>query len=85
MGYHMIELERMFEQLNYVTDDVFYQIEPDLFIALQSIPDEKKPASVVAFLSISNWKGTSLRSGVWTYYEIANTNEGNMARCNRNL
>lgn len=38
-------------------------------MVLQKIPDDAKSDVVVAFLTISNWKGTSLRSGVWTFYE----------------
>lgn len=71
----MQEIERLYEQLNITTDDNFYQLEADLFMAFQSIPDEKKPQPVVAFLTISNWQGTSLRSGVWTFYEAANLND----------
>lgn len=39
---------------------------------LQHIPEEKKNQVIVAFLTISDWHGTSLRSGVWTFYEVAN-------------
>ena len=71
----MEDIERIIEQLDRVTDDNFFQIEADLFMAFQRIPNEKKPSSVIAFLSVSNWQGASLRSGVWTFYEIADTND----------
>ena len=45
----MREIERLYEQLTVVTDDNFYLVEADLFIALQRIPNEKKPQSVIAF------------------------------------
>ena len=71
----MQDTKKIIEQLNDITDDKFYQIETELYLALQTIPNEKKTEAIITFLSISNWQATSLRSGVWTYYEIANTND----------
>ena len=51
----------------------FYLIEPELFTTLYSIKD--KPDFITAFLGLSSWMGTSLRSGVWTYYESADKKE----------
>ena len=45
----------------------FYFIETELFLALHSLKD--KPDFVSVFLELSSWRGSSLRSGVWTYYE----------------
>ena len=54
----------------------FYKLESDFFPAFYShIPENQRPDCVVAFLTISTWMGTSLRSGVWTYYEGANPAE----------
>ena len=39
------------------------------------IPDPKKPLCVVTFLTIINWFATSVRSGVWTFYEAARPND----------
>lgn len=53
--------------------DDFYLVEPELFAVLYDIKD--KPDFVSAFIGISLWMGTSLRSGVWTYYEAADPKE----------
>ena len=45
----------------------FYLVETELFLALHSLKD--KPDFVSVFLELSSWRGCSLRSGVWTYYE----------------
>lgn len=50
----MGEIERIFEQLDCVTDDNFYQIEANLFMAFQRIPNEKKPSSVIACQSVAS-------------------------------
>ena len=51
----------------------FYLVEPELYTALYTIKD--KPNFVYAFLGLSSWMGTSLRSGVWTYYESTDKKE----------
>lgn len=54
----------------------FYTIEGEFFLAFYSqVPENQRPDCVVAFLTISSWMGSSLRSGVWTYYEGANPEE----------
>lgn len=63
-----MELENLYEQLNILATDDFEQIEPTFFLKLHSIPDEIKPQSVVVFWNISTWQGTSVQSGVWTFY-----------------
>ena len=67
--------ETLYNQLLSTADEDFYLIETDFFTALASIPTEKRPVCVTAFLAISNWCGTSLRSGVWTFYEVCNVEE----------
>lgn len=53
----------------------FYDDETELFLKLNSIKKEKRPISVTAFLVLSEWCGTSLRSGVWTFYEKAQADD----------
>lgn len=65
----MQEIVQLYDDLATTSDRDFYRIEADFFMLLQRIPDGEKVDEVIAFLTISNWKGTSLRSGVWTYYE----------------
>lgn len=48
-----------------------YDTETELFLKSNGIKKEKRPVSVKAFLVLSEWRGTSLRSGVWTFYEKA--------------
>lgn len=67
----MQEIVQLYDALATTSDRDFYRIEADFFMLLQRIPDAKKTDAVVTFLTISNWKGTSLRSGVWTFYESA--------------
>lgn len=67
----MQEINPLYDTLLAMADRDFYQIETEFFMMLQRIPDHRKPDAVIAFLTISNWKGTSLRSGVWTFYESA--------------
>lgn len=68
----MQDIEILYQQLLTITDDCFYQLEADFFMELQRVPEEKKNQVIVAFLTISDWHATSLRSGVWTFYEVAN-------------
>lgn len=68
-------LGKIYEQLLNTDEEDFYLIESEFFIALSFMPVEKRPVCVTAFLVISNWCGTSLRSGVWTFYEVCNVEE----------
>lgn len=67
----MQDIAKLYEALAATWDRDFQRIEAEFFMMLQNIPDSKKTDAVVTFLTISNWKGTSLRSGVWTFYESA--------------
>lgn len=71
-------LEKLYERLSNMKSEDFYLIEADFFTALSAIPIEKRPTCVTAFLTISNWYGISLRSGVWTFYEVCNNNEAKL-------
>lgn len=51
----------------------FFTVETELFTTLYAMKD--KPDFVYAFLGLSSWMGTSLRSGVWTYYESTDKKE----------
>ena len=62
-----MELKRILKKGIEVSVDDFYRIETELYIELNSVKD--KPDFVTVFLELSSWRGTSLRSGVWTYYE----------------
>lgn len=68
-------LENLYERLSNINAEDFCLIESDFFINLSAIPMENRPACVTTFLTISNWNGISLRSGVWTFYEVCNIGE----------
>lgn len=60
-------MQKLIEKSIAIAPEEFYLVEPDLFIEFSNM--KEKPDFVVAFLELSSWMGTSLRSGVWIYYE----------------
>lgn len=62
-----MDMRKLIEKSISIAPEEFYLVESDLFIEFLNM--KEKPGFVVAFLELSSWKGTSLRSGVWTYYE----------------
>lgn len=64
--------QALYERLEKTDRKHFYLLEADFFLKFYyEIPREERPDDVVAFMTISNWSGFSRRSGVWTYYEVA--------------
>ena len=55
--------------------DDFSGVEVDAFLLLSGSEQYRKLSSVTAFLNLSNWKGTSMRDGVWAYYECADAED----------
>ena len=68
---HM-DIKKLYEKLKSMDDKEFYKIESDFFIYLYSDPNKSSLPFVNTFLIVSSWFGTSMRSGVWTFYETAN-------------
>lgn len=64
-----MDMQTLIEKSISIALEEFYLIASDLFLQLSNL--QEKPGFVVAFLELSSWMGTSLRSGVWTYYEAA--------------
>ncbi len=62
-----MDMRKLIEKGILVASEEFYLVESDLFMEFSDM--EEKPYFVAAFLELSSWMGTSLRSGVWTYYE----------------
>ncbi len=62
-----MDMRKLIEKGILVASEEFYLVESDLFMEFCDM--EEKPYFVAAFLELSSWMGTSLRSGVWTYYE----------------
>lgn len=71
-----MELEKLYELLETLPEKKFDKIEAQFCTALYyEIPAEKRPLCVTAFLTIADWSATSLRSGVWTFYEATPVRE----------
>ena len=66
-------MDKIIEKAINVNPDEFYLLEPELFQLFYT--QKNKPDFITAFLGVSSWRGSSLRSGVWTYYETADRTE----------
>lgn len=62
-----MDIESLIEKGISIAPEEFYLVESDLLITFSNM--REKHNFVDAFLELSSWMGTSLRSGVWTYYE----------------
>lgn len=67
----MENIQRLYERLDVTPLAEFGQLEGDFFLVFCRIAKEKLCSSMICFMKISAWRGISLRSGVWTYYEGA--------------
>lgn len=67
----MGNIHKLYEKLDVTPPSDFAQLDGDFFLFFYRIPKEKLLPSMISFMEISAWQGTSLRSGVWTYYEGA--------------
>lgn len=65
----MTTIKELYSRLENTDKNEFYKIEPDFFMYLYSLYREEPVTLINAYLIISSWHGTSLRSGVWTFYE----------------
>lgn len=68
-----MDMGRLIEKGISIAPEEFYLVASDLLIAFSNM--REKPNFVIAFLELSSWMGTSLRSGVWTYYEATKREE----------
>lgn len=69
----MQDLNDIIKRAIEISPDAYYLVESELFATLYAMED--KPDYAPAYLGISSWMGTSLRSGVWTYYESTSQRE----------
>ena len=65
----MYSFEKLYLQLEQTEDKKFYEAEAEFFMKFYEIPASGRPDCVIAFMTISNWMGISMRDGVWTFYE----------------
>lgn len=71
-----MDWERLYRKLSESDAADFDTIEAEFCSALHlSTAPDKRPACVTAFLTIANWAATSMRSGVWTFYEATPSTE----------
>ncbi len=71
----MNELKQLYQKLLKIDDKDMYKLETDFFMILYNDYFENIENGlpwVTAFLTISTWFGTSMRSGSWTFYEVGN-------------
>ncbi len=61
--------ENLYTRLEELGRDEFRQIEADFFLYFYKLPEERSAPFSNAFMILSSWLGTSLRDGVWTFYE----------------
>lgn len=62
----------LFEKLEKIDHTEFYEIEPDIYALFYNDDNLCSIPEINAFLIVSEWFGTSDRSGVWTFYEVVN-------------
>ncbi len=65
------DIRAMFEKLKAADASRFYEFEADFFRYFYADAEKTAEPFVNAFLTVSDWFGTSERSGVWTFYEAA--------------
>lgn len=71
----MDDLNQLYQKLLEMDHKDMYRMEADFFTKLYYDFSEKRLPWITAFLTISTWFGTSMRSGVWTFYEVGNIQE----------
>lgn len=74
----MNDLEQLYQRLSEMNYKDMYEIEADFFMELYRDFSETRLPWMTAFLTISAWFGTSMRSGVWTFYEAGDIKEMEM-------
>lgn len=71
----MSGLNQLYQKLLEINYKDMYEIETDFFTKLYYDFSEKQLPWITSFLTISTWFGASMRSGVWTFYEVGNVHE----------
>ena len=70
-----MDVKSLYRKLNSISYKELFEIEPEIFTVLSKTSFDDRLPYVNAYLTISNWFGTSLRSGVWTFYEVTKLEE----------
>jgi hypothetical protein len=69
-----MEFKKLYKKLETTDMNNFYNIDTDFMLEIYElikIATSNIPDCLRIYSTISQWFGNSLRSGVWTYYEIA--------------
>ncbi len=69
------ELERLYEKLKRISYSDLYKVEADFCTYFYTKSESNSDPYINAFLIVSNWRATSVRSGVWTFYEATNQSD----------
>ena len=68
-----MEFEKLYKKLEETDISDFYHVDTDVMLEIIKMRTADIPDCLRIYSTISQWFGNSLRSGVWTYYEIAET------------
>lgn len=77
----MNNLNALYQKLLEINYKDMYKLEADFFMKFQNDFSENRLSWITSFLTISAWFGTSMRSGVWTFYEVSNIQEMEKTIC----
>ena len=67
-----MNISDLYKRLESLSYSDFFEVESDFFTYLSSISKDQSIPCINTFLIVSNWMGTSERSGVWVFYESTN-------------
>lgn len=77
-----MEFEKIYKKLETTDMDDFYYVDTDFMLEIYELTKKGTsniPDCLRIYSTISQWFGNSLRSGVWTYYEIADMKDLQLA------
>lgn len=69
VGGDKLDIKYLYKELEKLNYKEFYKVEADFYMFLLEVEKREHSTLINTFLIVSNWFGTSLRSGVWTFYE----------------
>lgn len=72
-----MEFDKLYKKLESTDMSDFYHVDTDFMLEIYELTKigTSIPDCLRIYSTISQWFGNSLRSGVWTYYEIADTED----------
>lgn len=70
-----MEFAKLYQKLETTDRCAFHQVDADFLLETLQMRKDDLPDCLRIYSTISQWFGTSLRSGVWTYYEMEDMRE----------